>query len=78
MIVVEEIKTNKKGNYTSRQTSGPSLTITFIRSSRGSKVRLSEGVYGPHATKTFRGSAIKKCLKLAKFPVNEIDPEVIC
>lgn len=49
---------NKKGNLTSMQTSGWSLTMTFIRSSRGSKVRLSEGVYGPQATKTFTGSAV--------------------
>lgn len=40
------------------QTSGQSLEITWIRSSKGSNVRLSEGVYGPHATKIFTGSAI--------------------
>lgn len=42
---------------TIRQTSGRSLVMTLMRSSKGSKVRLSEGVYGPQATRTFSGSA---------------------
>ena len=40
------------------QTSGQSSAITCIRSSKGSNVRLSEGVYGPQATKIFTGSVI--------------------
>lgn len=45
-------------NCTSMQKSGRSLAITCIRSSKGSNVRLSEGVYGPQATKIFTGSVI--------------------
>lgn len=55
--IVSVLWWNNKGDCTSRQTSGQSLTITLIKSSRGSKVRLSEGAYGPQATSTFSGSA---------------------
>lgn len=55
--IVSVLWWNNKGDCTSRQTSGRSLTITLIKSSRGSKVRLSEGAYGPQATSTFSGSA---------------------
>lgn len=47
----------RESKRTSMQTSGRSLAITCIRSSKGSNVRLSEGVYGPQATKIFTGSA---------------------
>lgn len=55
--IVSVLWWDNKGDCTSRQTSGRSLTITLIKSSRGSKVRLSEGAYGPQATSTFSGSA---------------------
>lgn len=51
-------------NCTSMQTSGWSLVITCIRSNNGSNVRLSEGVYGPHATKIFTGSGITNMIVL--------------
>lgn len=62
--------------FTSKQTSGRSLTITLIRSSKGSKFRQSEGVYGPQATSTVSGSErgqwvfIKKTLNRLSWIIN--------
>lgn len=63
-------------NCTSMQTSGRSLAITCIRSSKGSNVRLSEGVYGPHATKIFTGSVITNKIMLLTEKETEISVTV--